>query len=48
MSVAWHLMFWILLPASLYASLKAYADYREAQRYWERIERYANNKGGER
>jgi hypothetical protein len=27
-SVAWHLMFWVLLPLSLYASIRAYDDYR--------------------
>lgn len=32
MSVAWHLMFWMMLPASLYASVWAYANYKEGNR----------------
>lgn len=32
MSVLWHIMFWIMLPGALYATLWAYANYREGGR----------------
>ena len=28
MSVAWHVLFWLMLPVSLYASLWAYGEMR--------------------
>lgn len=31
MSPLWHLMFWLMLPAAMYLSLKAYDDYRQGR-----------------
>jgi hypothetical protein len=31
MSVLWHLMFWVMLPAALYGSVRAYDNMRSGR-----------------